>query len=114
MRTHGPRPDRRTAYRVSVRGRSLFPVEVQRLLETERETAHGVFQIVRSAPDMDCLELRLGAEGGRIGQPEPLVGSLTGLLERELGVPVRIELVPMDTLLALGPPHKIPRIHEPE
>jgi hypothetical protein len=33
-------------------------------------------------------------------------------LEHELAVPVDLEFVPAADLLALGPPHKIPRIHE--
>ena len=102
----------RTGYRVRVRGRTVFPVEVQRILEQWPEVDHGLFQIVRSGPDMDRLALRVGTREGEVADPQGLRTRLEESLETALRVPARIDYVEAETLLALGPPHKIPRIHE--
>ena len=102
----------RVGYRVSVRGRTVFPVEVQRILELWSEVDHGLFQIVRTAPDMETLRLRVGTREGEIADPAGLKPRLEASLEDALGLPARIDWVDAETLLALGPPHKVPRIHE--
>ena len=102
----------RVGYRVRVKGRTVFPVEVQRILEEWPEVDHGLFQIVRTGPDMDLLSLRVGTREGEIADPGGLKPRLEASLEDALGLPARIEYVDAETLLALGPPHKVPRIHE--
>ena len=102
----------RVGYRVSVRGRTVFPVEVQRILELWPEVDHGLFQIVRTGPDMETLRLRVGTREGEIADPAGLKPRLEASLEDTLGLPARIDWVDAETLLALGPPHKVPRIHE--
>ena len=97
---------------MSVRGRTVFPVEVQRILELWPEVDHGLFQIVRTAPDMETLRLRVGTREGEIADPAGLKPRLEASLEEALGLPARIDWVDAETLLALGPPHKVPRIHE--
>lgn len=102
----------RVGYRVRVKGRTVFPVEVQRVLEQWKEVDHGLFQIVRTAPDMDALRLRVGTREGEIADPEGLRPRIEKGLEDALRLPARVEYVDAAALLALGPPHKIPRIHE--
>ena len=104
----------RVGYRVRVRGKTVFPVEVQRVLEQWPEADHGLFQIVRTGSDMDRLTLRLGTREGGIADPQGLRRRIEGSLEDALGLPARIDYVDAEALLALGPPHKIPRIHEPD
>lgn len=102
----------RVGYRVRVKGRTVFPVEVQRGLEQWEEVDHGLFQIVRTGPDMDTLRLRVGAREGEMPDPEGLRPRIETGLGDALQLPVRVEYVDAAVLLALGPPHKIPRIHE--
>ena len=102
----------RVGYRVQVKGMTVFPVEVQRVLERWREVDHGLFQIVRTGPDMELLTLRVGTREGEIADPEGLRIRMERTLGETLRLPARIEYVDADSLLALGPPHKIPRIHE--
>ena len=102
----------RVGYRVRVAGKTVFPVEVQRMLELWPEVDHGLFQIVRTGPDMETLHLRVGTREGEIADPRGLLPRIEASLEEALHLPTRIELVDVETLLALGPPHKIPRIHE--
>ena len=102
----------RVGYRVQVQGRTVFPVEVQRILEQWPEVDHGLFQIVRTGPDMDVLRLRVGTREGEIDDPEGLRPRLEASLKDALQLPARIDYVDAEALLALGPPHKIPRIHE--
>ena len=102
----------RVGYRVQVQGRTVFPVEVQRILEQWPEVDHGLFQIVRTGPDMDVLRLRVGTREGEIDDPEGLRPRLEASLKDALQRPARIDYVDAEALLALGPPHKIPRIHE--
>ena len=102
----------RVGYRVRVQGRTVFPVEVQRVLEQWPEVDHGLFQIVRTGPDMDVLRLRVGTREGEIDDPEGLRPRIEASLKDALQLPARIDYVDAEALLALGPPHKIPRIHE--
>ena len=102
----------RVGYRVRVKGRTVFPVEVQRVLEQWKEVDHGLFQIVRTGPDMDTLRLRVGTREGEMADPEGLRPRIEQGLEAALRLPARVEYVDAAMLLALGPPHKIPRIHE--
>ncbi len=102
----------RVGYRVTVRDQMIFPVEIQHVLELFPEFDHGMFQIIRDADNMDTLRLRLGFRP----QDAPALDTLQTQLEQhlgdKLGLPVAIAFVPTEELLALGPPHKIPRIHE--
>lgn len=67
-----------------------------------------------SGPDMDRLVLRVGTREGEITDPQGFRPRLEESPEAALRLPARIEYVEAETLLALGPPHKIPRIHEAE
>ena len=76
------------------------------------EVDHGLFQIIRYAPDMETLRLRVGFHPQDTDRLDTLQVRVASYLSDHLGLPVMIEFVPADDLLALGPPHKIPRIHE--
>jgi phenylacetate-CoA ligase len=102
----------RVGYRVTVRNKMVFPVEIQRVMETFPEVDHGLFQIVRYARDMEQLRLRVGHRPHEVPNTETLHRRLAQRLEDELALPIDLEFVPAEELLALGPPHKIPRIHE--
>jgi phenylacetate-CoA ligase len=90
----------------------IFPVEIQRVMETYPELEHGLFQIVRDAADMDRLRLRVGYRPHEVPDPGALGRRLAERLNGALALPVDVEFVKAEELLALGPPHKIPRVHE--
>ena len=102
----------RVQYRVSVRGQIIFPVDIQHVLEHFSEVDHGLFQIIRYAPEMEMLRLRIGFRSQDTDRLDTLQSSLESYLAEHLGLPVAVVFVPADDLLALGPPHKIPRIHD--
>jgi phenylacetate-CoA ligase len=94
-----------------VQGRSILPREVLGLVEAHDETRAGLFQIVRSAREMDRLLLRVGYDPQRLhGTERDLHGRLRDNLAACLDVKVDIELVLEGELVKLGPPHKIPRV----
>jgi len=98
----------RTGDQIVVRGKALLPISIWPTIESQSESKAGLFQIVRPDAPEDFLRLRVGYAGN------PDLASLEERLKEEilkqLGVESRIELVPNDDLLKLGPPHKIPRI----
>ena len=102
----------RVGYRVTVGGKMIFPVEIQQVMEMFPEVDHGLFQIVRYAETMDRLRLRVGSRPHEVPDPEGLRRRLVAHLGQSLALPVDLEFVKAEELLALGPPHKIPRIHE--
>jgi phenylacetate-CoA ligase len=97
---------------VEVEGRTILPVDLWAAVESVGECSRGLFQIVRTAPQMDRLVLRVGyAPGGtdRLdGVRDDVMGAVAGLV----GLVPEVELVPEAELLRLGPPHKIPRAVE--
>jgi phenylacetate-CoA ligase len=84
-------------------------MDVWEAVERFDETAMGLFQIIRTAPEMDTLRLRVGHDGST-KKPAELSDRLTAAVDELTGVTPEIELVPNDDLLRLGPPHKIPRV----
>ncbi len=102
----------RTGYQVSIKGKSLFPAEIHEALEDYPETDHGLFQIIKYASDMDTLRLKIGLRGGETAEPEGMRERVGAGLEKRFGFPVEMEFVPDVELLAIGPPHKIPRIDD--
>lgn len=96
---------------LQVQGKTVLPRDIRFLIEAEHETAAGLFQIVKTAPHMDSLRVRVGYNPLRLQtSTEALAAHLQQLLETALDMPVLIELVLNDDLLKLGPPHKIPRV----
>jgi phenylacetate-CoA ligase len=66
-RTH-PRFDLlgRATDQIIVTGRSVLPREIMGLVEVHSETRAGLFQIVRTAREMDVLKLRVGYDKDRL------------------------------------------------
>ncbi|WP_375488096.1 phenylacetate--CoA ligase family protein [uncultured Mycobacterium sp.] len=108
--TREPAPCGRTHARMWVLGRSgdemlvaAKPVmlsEIWQLVESVPELGDGIFQVVRYADAMQRLRVRAGYPPERTGDLEELRRRATGALEAGLGVPVDVELRPIDDLLA--------------
>ena len=99
-------------YRVTVRGKMIFPVEIRQVMETFPEVEHGLFQIVRHAETMDRSRLRVGDRPHEAPDPEGWCRRLVERLGDGLALAIDREFVKAEALLAPGPPHQIPRIHE--
>lgn len=108
--TREPAPSGRTHARMWMVGRQgdemsigntlvMLP-EVWTTVETVLELSDGIFQIVRYAPEMDRLRLRVGYAPDRTGDLGDLGRRAIEALETALGVPVDIELQPLEDLLA--------------
>jgi phenylacetate-CoA ligase len=96
---------------IQVQGQPILPLDVRFLVEAEPETRSGLFQIVKSASEMDVLKLRVGFNPETLKQDHAdLAGRLRDAIRSALSVPVVVELVLESELLKLGPPHKIPRV----
>jgi len=110
-RTHGRIwPLGRKSDEVVVGGRSVLPADVWAAIETVPETSAGLFQVIRTAREVDRLRLRVGyAKEGRRGLADLRV-RVTDAVEAAAGVRPEVELVDNEVLLRQGPPHKIPRV----
>ncbi len=110
-RTHGRIwPLGRKGDEVVVDGLSVLPGDVWAAVETVPETEAGLFQVIRTAREVDRLRLRVGyaSEGAR-GLAD-LRTRVTDAVHAAVGIVPDVELVPNDVLLRQGPPHKIPRV----
>jgi phenylacetate-CoA ligase len=96
---------------ILVQGKPILPLDIRFIVEAEVETSGGLFQIIRSAPEMDRLRLRVGYDPDTLAGPAgELVARLEHLVGVAIEVPVQVDLTPNAELLKLGPPHKIPRV----
>ena len=102
----------RVGYRATVRGHMVFPLDIQRVMETIPEADHGLFQIVKYSEKMDTLRLRVGYRPQELADPSALGTRISEAVTASLELPTEVQFVDANELLALGPPHKIPRIHE--
>ena len=101
----------RVGDRIIVQGKSILPVDIRFHIEERPETSGGMFQIIRTAREMDVCSLRVGYRADRLsGTTDDLIRVLEADISAILDVPVRVELTPEEELLKLGPPHKIPRV----
>jgi phenylacetate-CoA ligase len=91
-----------------VQGRAILPTDVWDAVESVEACALGLFQIVRSSRRADVLRLRVGYAGRP--RLDAVREELRSAVAAATGVVPEIELVPDAALLALGPPHKIPRV----
>ena len=110
-RTHGRVwPLGRKGDEVVVEGRSVLPTDVWHAIELVDETSSGIFQIIRPQREVDVLQLRVGyRDDGKKGLGD-LRERVTASVADALGIVPDVELVTNESLLKLGPPHKIPRV----
>jgi phenylacetate-CoA ligase len=110
-RTHGRMtPLGRKGDEVVIDGVSVLPGDIWSAVELVDETQAGLFQIVRTAREMDTLRLRVGyATEGPKGLAD-LKTRVTESVASAVGVQPDVELVENAVLLRQGPPHKIPRV----
>jgi phenylacetate-CoA ligase len=81
------------------------------LIDGQSETRASLFQIIRTAREMEVLQLRIGYDATRLTTSlDALRDRLHGHIAEAMGVRVSVELVDERELLKLGPPHKIPRV----
>ncbi len=101
----------RKSDQVVVAGRAILPRDLQTVIEADRPTRAGLYQIVRYAPQMESLRVRIGYEAqAHEGPVQNLADRLQEALAEALAVAVEVEMTLNENLLKLGPPHKIPRI----
>lgn len=94
-----------------VQGKTILPLDIRFAIEAETETQSGLFQIIKSAAQMDVLKLRVGHNPQAVTtSAQELAGRLEDIVRAVVDVPVQVELTPDSELLKLGPPHKIPRV----
>lgn len=102
-------PVGRKADVVVVDGRTILPIDVWPAVESVDACDLGLFQVIREAPKMDRLRLRVGHHAPDAHR-DAVRDEVTSSVESQLGVVAEIELVSDAELLRLGPPHKIPRV----
>jgi phenylacetate-coenzyme A ligase PaaK-like adenylate-forming protein len=90
----------RTGDETMVAGKPVMVSEVWQHVESVPELGDGIFQIVRSADEMERLQVRAGYPPDRVSDLEELRRRATGVLEEGLKVPVDVDLRPIDDLLA--------------
>jgi phenylacetate-CoA ligase len=85
---------------VLIQGRSVLPVDVWTILETLPETAAGVFQLIRSAREMDELRLRVGYDPELTPDVEQSREHVVDAITRGIGIEPIVEFVPDAELMA--------------
>jgi phenylacetate-CoA ligase len=95
---------------IVVDGRPVLPIDVWDAVESVDACAHGLFQVVRPGPVADHLTLRVGYAPRWDARLATVRDEVMGAVRAATGITPVVELVPDDVLLALGPPHKIPRV----
>jgi phenylacetate-CoA ligase len=78
-------------------------------MESVPETAAGFFQVIRPHRELPVLQVRVGHRSSSRSRQQIRHEVAERIAER-LGVPTEVELVDVEDLLKLGPPHKIPRV----
>jgi phenylacetate-CoA ligase len=110
-RTHARMwPVGRKSDEVVVDGRSVLPIDVWAAVETVDGCAMGLFQVIRTAREVDRLRLRVGYASDTTSGIGTVHDEVQAAVQAAIGVVPDVELVPNDVLLAMGPPHKIPRV----
>jgi phenylacetate-CoA ligase len=95
---------------VEIDGRQILPIDVWPAVESVDACSRGLFQIVREAPQMDRLRLRVGYAPGAEPRLESVRDAVIDAVSDLVDRAPEVELVPDAELLRLGPPHKIPRV----
>jgi phenylacetate-CoA ligase len=103
-------PVGRKSDEVMVDGLSVLPLDVWGAVESVDACAMGLFQIVRTAREVDRLRLRVGYSGDWSARLDGVRDGVQAAVLAATGTEPEVELVPNEALLRLGPPHKIPRV----
>jgi len=93
-----------------VRGVSVTPAEVWRVLESVPETAAGVFQMVKTGTRVDSLTIRVGYDAQQAPDLRDLRDRVGAALWAALSVEADLELWTTDELLATSTTGKIQRV----
>lgn len=110
-RTHGRlMPVGRKSDAVIVGGKPILPIDVWEAIESVDETSAALFQIIQSPGRQLVLQIRVGYEPRSTRSMAEIRSSVAVVIEQRTGVTAHVELVPNAEILALGPPHKIPRV----
>jgi phenylacetate-CoA ligase len=110
-RTHARMwPVGRKGDEVVVGGRAVLPIDVWGAIESVDACVMGLFQVIRTAREVDALRLRVGYAPAWRDRLETVRDDVQAAVVGATGFVPDIELVPNDALLRLGPPHKIPRV----
>lgn len=101
----------RTAYQIDFKGTKVYPLDFQRVIENIPETRAGIFQITRPQENDDSLIVVVGHELLTIDDETSLIFDDVSLkIRNAFDIPLTLIFKPVEELLKLGPPHKIPRI----
>ncbi len=103
-------PVGRKSDEVLVDGLSVLPLDVWGAVESVDACAMGLFQIIRTARDVDRLRLRVGYASDWSSTLDGVRDGVRAAVLDATGTEPDVELVPNAALLRLGPPHKIPRV----
>ena len=103
-------PVGRKSDEVLVDGLSVLPLDVWGAVESVDVCAMGLFQIVRTAREVDRLRLRVGYAPDWSTRLDGVRDGVRAAVLAATGTEPEVELVPNEALLRLGPPHKIPRV----
>jgi phenylacetate-CoA ligase len=95
---------------IVIDGKPVLPIDVWGAVESVDACAAGLFQVIRTGPKADRLQLRVGYAPGYGHEIGPVGDAVRGAVQDALGLVPEVELVPEAELLRLGPPHKIPRV----
>ncbi len=87
----------RSIYMILVKGKMIFPVEIEDILWRTPEFKGREFRFVKYAKEMDRLRLQVEwPEKSR--PPEPLINELMERITKTLGIDSEIEFVPSERL----------------
>jgi phenylacetate-CoA ligase len=84
-----------------------MPADVWSAVESVRESASGLFQIIRPQREVSELKLRVGYDGAP--DMADLARRVADAVEKNTGLRPSVELMPNTEIVKFGPPHKIPR-----
>jgi phenylacetate-coenzyme A ligase PaaK-like adenylate-forming protein len=79
----------RVQFRTRVKGKEIFPIDIEEVIRKIPETATYEFTTLKYAEDMDRLRLRLGCPPEE--QSPELKGKVADRVGSALGVPIEVE-----------------------
>jgi phenylacetate-coenzyme A ligase PaaK-like adenylate-forming protein len=84
---------------IRIGGKSFVLNDIWGPVESLPECGDALFQIIKYAPDMDELRIRIGYAPEKTSDIEELRSRAAALLEQKLGVKSRVELMPVEEIL---------------